>query len=313
MSIFIKMILLLFIFIILNFISIITFDYNEYFQDKGIQISLSDSSFNFFEKAKPKPSDFTITKIDNLIELSGTFENSNTAQNIIQALGINKESEIKYEKDVLVDKKVLETIFLLVVPFKDFFANNSKISVTNNEIMLTGELKNQMYKDLIDTIISQTKDMTIKTQITIPQEVIVEENTVENNTQEMDETPKLTKDDVQLLINNILLNKKIVFERKSTVLTDESKNTLLEIANILNENPTFNIEVAGHTDSRGEAYLNKNISQNRANSVKNILVSFGVEATRIEAIGYGEEFPIAKDDENGLSEINRRVEFIVKG
>ncbi|WP_391485164.1 OmpA family protein [Aliarcobacter butzleri] len=83
------------------------------------------------------------------------------------------------------------------------------------------------------------------------------------------------------------------------------------MAKILNENPNFKVEVAGHTDSRGEAALNKQISQDRANSVKNILVNSGVNETRIKAIGYGEEFPIAKDDENGLSEINRRVEFII--
>ncbi|NCB11493.1 MAG: OmpA family protein, partial [Erysipelotrichia bacterium] len=82
---------------------------------------------------------------------------------------------------------------------------------------------------------------------------------------------------------------------------------------ILNEYPTFNLEVAGHTDSRGNDDLNKKISQDRANSVKKLLVSFGVNENRIKAVGYGEEFPIAKDDENGLSEINRRVEFNILG
>jgi nicotinic acid phosphoribosyltransferase len=80
---------------------------------------------------------------------------------------------------------------------------------------------------------------------------------------------------------------------------------------ILKQNPKFTIEVGGHTDSRGNKELNKKISQDRANRVKEILESFGVDKDRIKAVGYGNERPIAQDDENGLSEINRRVEFII--
>lgn len=313
MSIFGKIILLLFIFVFLNFISIFTFDYTEYFEDKGVQIDLNKSSFSFFEKIEYKPANFDITKIDNKLELSGTFENYNMVQNITQALGINKEGAIEYKDNVLVDQKVLETIFLLIMPFKDFFANNSKIKVLNNEITLSGELKNKMYNDLIDTIVLQIKDsVNLKAEILLPQESqkIIEEQKLDEETTYT--TPIFTKADIQLLINNILLDKKIVFEKKSLVLTNESKNIIQEISKVLNENPTFKVEIAGHTDSRGEDSYNKEISQNRANSVKDVLVSFGVDITRVEAIGYGEEFPIAKDDENGLSKVNRRVEFIIK-
>lgn len=59
--------------------------------------------------------------------------------------------------------------------------------------------------------------------------------------------------------------------------------------------------------------MNKQISQDRALSVANILISKGVDKQRVFAVGYGEEFPIAQDDENGLSEINRRVEFNILG
>ncbi|MDN5127990.1 OmpA family protein, partial [Aliarcobacter butzleri] len=133
----------------------------------------------------------------------------------------------------------------------------------------------------------------------------------ENSNEEVIKNETLKLPEIQLLINNILKDRKISFERKSSIPTEQSQNAIKEIAKILNENPNFKVEVAGHTDSRGEAALNKQISQDRANSVKNILVNSGVNETRIKAIGYGEEFPIAKDDENGLSEINRRVEFII--
>ena len=77
------------------------------------------------------------------------------------------------------------------------------------------------------------------------------------------------------------------------------------------DNSKLNVEIAGHTDSRGRASLNKEISKDRANSVKSALMLLGVNPKQIKAIGYGEDFPIVKDDAKGLSEINRRVEFIV--
>ncbi|WP_323593338.1 OmpA family protein [Aliarcobacter butzleri] len=314
MSISGKIILLLFIFLLLNFISIFTFNYDEYFKDKSASNIYFEnkSSFNLFNKTEYKPSDFTITKIDNSIELSGTFENQKVAQDVIQALGINKEGTLTYQNNVVVDKGVLETIFLLIVPFKDFFADNSKISVINNEILLSGELKNKMYKNLIDTIILQkSKNIILKTEISIPEDNPINNQQNENSNEEVIKNETLKLPEIQLLINNILKDRKISFERKSSIPTEQSQNAIKEIAKILNENPNFKVEVAGHTDSRGEAALNKQISQDRANSVKNILVNSGVNETRIKAIGYGEEFPIAKDDENGLSEINRRVEFII--
>ncbi|MFY4817473.1 OmpA family protein [Aliarcobacter butzleri] len=314
MSISGKIILLLFIFLLLNFISIFTFNYDEYFKDKSASNIYFEnkSNFNLFNKTEYKPSDFTITKIDNSIELSGTFENQKVAQDVIQALGINKEGTLTYQNNVVVDKEVLETIFLLIVPFKDFFADNSKISVINNEILLSGELKNKMYKNLIDTIILQkSKNIILKTEISIPEDNPINNQQNENSNEEVIKNETLKLPEIQLLINNILKDRKISFERKSSIPTEQSQNAIKEIAKILNENPNFKVEVAGHTDSRGEAALNKQISQDRANSVKNILVNSGVNETRIKAIGYGEEFPIAKDDENGLSEINRRVEFII--
>ncbi len=92
---------------------------------------------------------------------------------------------------------------------------------------------------------------------------------------------------------------------------DELNLKITLIAKALNKN--VKVEISGHTDSRGEKQLNKQISQDRATSVMQALIELGINKDRLTAIGYGEEFPIAKDDENGLSEINRRVEFKVIG
>lgn len=118
---------------------------------------------------------------------------------------------------------------------------------------------------------------------------------------------------IQSSINEILADKKITFERRSTKITDDSYLVLKNISNLLSSNSNIKIEVAGHTDSRGSDLLNKKISQDRANSVMDSLLELGIDKNRIKAVGYGESFPIAKDDENGLSEVNRRVEFNIIG
>ena len=119
--------------------------------------------------------------------------------------------------------------------------------------------------------------------------------------------------DMQSIINQIVAEKKVQFERKSSTITSDSNVTLVRIAKVLEDNKNIKIEIAGHTDSRGDKYLNKKISQDRAISVKIALIDLGIDENRLNAVGYGEDFPIAKDDENGLSEINRRVDFNIIG
>jgi len=71
-----------------------------------------------------------------------------------------------------------------------------------------------------------------------------------------------------------------------------------------------NIEVAGHTDSRGSDAYNMNLSQQRAEAVRNYLVSKGIAADRLSAKGYGESQPVAGNatDEDRFK--NRRVELV---
>jgi outer membrane protein OmpA-like peptidoglycan-associated protein len=73
------------------------------------------------------------------------------------------------------------------------------------------------------------------------------------------------------------------------------------------------IEIAGHTDDVGEPAANLILSQKRAESVRNYLISNGIKAERVIAKGYGEEQPIAANDTSEGRQINRRTEVrIVK-
>ncbi|CAM3927907.1 OmpA family protein [Arcobacter cloacae] len=329
-----KIIFLLLFFLLLNIYSIYGFDYNEYFEKKGDTISFVKKEESYFDKVinlfkqeeESKYFELVLEKKNGIVEMNGVFSNQSDADKIADLLDINKEGDYKFEDKVMIDENLLTELTKLIPPFKDFFSDDSKIIVVNNEVILKGQLKDANYKELLNTIISR---MNIDVKNELSDEIKVENIALNNEEQKIEEKietnvveevveskvvdVKSQIEELQSKINNLLQQRKITFERRSTELTTDSKSVVEDIAKILNEYSTFNLEVAGHTDSRGNDDLNKKISQDRANSVKKLLISFGVNENRIKAVGYGEEFPIAKDDENGLSEINRRVEFNILG
>ena len=324
MSIFMKIFILLILFISLNIVSIYTFSYEDYFTNKKEDIELKDKNGifqffgkDFFKKVGYKPSEFVISKNDNLLSLDGTFSSNEVAKQVLDFLKINSIQNIKIVENSEISKDLLREISELTELLKDNFENGAKLSFDGNILILEGELKDNSHKNLITAVISKIDKYEIQKK---KKEHIVDENkdnvTKNENFEEIDKNNEqkekiLSKDDVQSLVNNIFITDKISFERRSAEPTEKSKVLIENLSNILKQNPKFTIEVGGHTDSRGNKELNKKISQDRANRVKEILESFGVDKDRIKAVGYGNERPIAQDDENGLSEINRRVEFII--
>ena len=301
-----KIIMLLIFFLILNIFTIYGFEYKDFLSNNNASLNEQKINLNTAsEKQETKPFNLVLVKKDGVVEMNGLFSNENDVKMISDILNINRQGEYKYEENRVVNEELLKELVILITPFKDFFADNSKLTVLNNEVTLLGELKDANYKTLLDSIISRSK-INIKTDITLPGVSNIADNKEINN-------PTSNINEVQLLINNILSAKKINFERRSTAITAESKTVVEEIAKILNDNPTLKVEISGHTDSRGSDSLNKKISQDRASSVRDILISLGINKDRVTAIGYGEEKPLVQDDENGLSEINRRVEFNILG
>ena len=101
----------------------------------------------------------------------------------------------------------------------------------------------------------------------------------------------------------------IEFETGKSTIKKKSFPLLDQIADIFIENANYVIEVQGHTDNTGKADLNKTLSQKRADAVKDYMVKKGVEASRMTAVGYGQEVPIADNATKAGRQKNRRVEF----
>lgn len=106
----------------------------------------------------------------------------------------------------------------------------------------------------------------------------------------------------------------IYFDFNKASFKDESYTELNKLEAMIAENPGMEVEISGHTDNIGTAAYNKDLSQRRANAVKEYLLNKGIDARRVTAVGYGEERPLASnDDELEGRELNRRVEFKVIG
>ena len=115
----------------------------------------------------------------------------------------------------------------------------------------------------------------------------------------------------KLLTEGKLVSYGIYFDVNKDVVKPESYGTLKGIADVLKENPDVRIKIVGHTDSDGADAANLDLSKRRGASVKNELVkTFGIDASRLEADGLGETKPVASNDTPSNKAMNRRVEFI---
>jgi outer membrane protein OmpA-like peptidoglycan-associated protein len=106
-----------------------------------------------------------------------------------------------------------------------------------------------------------------------------------------------------------LAAKNIFFATGSAKLLAKSYGPLNGVVKILKDNPTFNVDIEGHTDIRGSADKNRTLSQNRANAVLNYLKSKGIDEKRLTAKGFGPDKPIASNKTAAGMAKNRRVEM----
>lgn len=135
------------------------------------------------------------------------------------------------------------------------------------------------------------------------------------------QTIRFTENDLSKVIylNNIELEeyevgdkfvlKNIYFDYNKSNLRAESFTELNILKEFLTQNPSLKVEVSAHTDSRGSASYNYKLSDSRAESVVEWLISNGIPSSRLVSKGYGFDQPIAPNDTEDNMQLNRRVEF----
>ena len=101
----------------------------------------------------------------------------------------------------------------------------------------------------------------------------------------------------------------IIFNKNSTTLTDSAKEVLDDVAAAILGYNDLVVEIAGHTDSSGDAVRNLRLSKQRATAVQDYLLERNVPGNRLSPIGYGETAPISDNDTDAGRAANRRIEF----
>jgi len=142
--------------------------------------------------------------------------------------------------------------------------------------------------------------------------IIAEENTPTN-------PEELSEDEIKTLqekLNSIhfdevlLITDKITFNFGSAEILPSSYPELEKIAEILKQKKV-RVRIEGHTDDQGDAAFNQQLSEQRAEEIKNYLIGKGLDPERFETVGYGESKPIADNKKEVGRSQNRRVEFLI--
>jgi outer membrane protein OmpA-like peptidoglycan-associated protein len=99
------------------------------------------------------------------------------------------------------------------------------------------------------------------------------------------------------------------FEQGTATLTKDARSQLVDLSEALRKYPQMRIEIGVHTDARGDAGANLELSQKRADGLKIFLGELGVDASRVKAVGYGSSKPLEEGTSPEANRRNKRTEF----
>jgi outer membrane protein OmpA-like peptidoglycan-associated protein len=108
----------------------------------------------------------------------------------------------------------------------------------------------------------------------------------------------------------VKITQQIHFEFNKDKIRPESFPVLDAVVDVLNKNPDIKLEIQGHTDNKGAAAYNKDLSNRRAKSVLKYLIAHGVTVGRLTSLGYGMERPLVDNGSDANRALNRRVQFV---
>ncbi|MEN6433939.1 MAG: OmpA family protein [Smithella sp.] len=118
--------------------------------------------------------------------------------------------------------------------------------------------------------------------------------------------PAPVKEKVTITLN-------VQFDTNKAVIKEKYNDDIKKVADFMKEFPDTTAEIGGHTDNIASAAYNQKLSEKRANSVRQYLIDkFGIDGSRLTAVGYGLTKPVAGNDTEEGRQQNRRVEAVME-
>lgn len=250
-----------------------------------------------------EPSSVRIDRDGNTVRLEGTVKTESERDALIAAAtnsGLEVDDRITVSLDV--DDSDPRVVAALLAPLLDG-TDDGDLALDDGTVTITGEaldpVEAEEIRYAIDT--ATAAGLTVHDQTTI--RVLPESVQIVALQKEIDQIFELARE-IEGQYPNFAIS---VEELGSGAIT-----TLDRVAVAFRRYPLPAADIIGHTDSTGSAATNQALSEARAQTVMEYLVDVGVEAGRLEAIGRGENEPLADNStESGRAE-NRRVDFLVK-
>ncbi len=220
-------------------------------------------------------------------------------------INIDEESKKELNKSSTLDDNLEKKEEIETVKEKEVEVEQKELSddISNNKI------EEELEKQSIESELVQEEEIVKEEEKILPPLITLDKRYRRTGNEKLIQNLSRESQEIQLRFNDYIKQNPIIFRRASDKITKKSNKSIQTVALILEEYPNIKIEVAGHTDAAGAAKLNQRISEMRALSVKNKLISLGISKERIKARGYGEGIPLVQNSSKGYSQINRRVEF----
>jgi OmpA-OmpF porin, OOP family len=206
----------------------------------------------------------------------------------------NAPLDVKVE-GIIIDMKYKTALNNELIVFKSS-KNTNEYQVLSNE---KGKFSTRLPRgDVYRMFVMGFKDSTSKDNLEIPPYNPKENYNTYNVTLEFEPAKTFTLDNVE-------------FEYKKSDLRPESFKALDELVEFLQARPTERIEIGGHTDNIGGDAYNQKLSEARAKSVVDYLISKGIDANRLAYKGYGADEPVEDNSTEAGRQKNRRTEVKV--
>lgn len=254
---------------------------------------------------------FKLFKRDDSVTISGIVSDEEAKAKIVDAFG--KIFSHVDADGLLIDTKVKnDQLLTFFTNFANTFSTfeTGYLSYDNQHLEIEGSAKHKIAQQRLQEQLETLHGIQIDNKVTIKTA-----KSAHNPPQSLSTQKPLPKkrEEIQQEIKKLLKTQKVHFLYARDILTKESQKLVDDIITLLKENSHISLEIAGHTDSDGTRKNNLALSQKRAESIKKYMVRHGISADRLEAKGYGESRPLVPNTSRKNKQINRRVEFTVKG
>ncbi|OOG77696.1 OmpA family protein [Flavobacterium sp. A45] len=261
------------------------------------------------------------TENSKSFHISGERNKSNDGSMEIRSMDIiKKEEQIALEKKIAADLIIAQQLKAAELVALEQKKKADAIALQEKKIADTNALKQKKKDDAIALESKRLADLEAAQQLKKDKLAADKKNKEIAAAKKKEKTAAIVaaeKDVVKDKDRLIIKTDPIYFDYNMWYIRKESKRILNRVVELMNKYPEMVVEIGSHTDNRGNAKFNADLSQKRADATRDYILEQGVPKNRVLAKGYGESVPIVKcipdnscDEEQ--HELNRRSEFVIK-